>query len=257
MPIRKDRSGLVLENVKVQEGIYKLVLGFDDFEQIKAGQFIHVQLNNKEHVLRRPFCICDFDEVKKTITIVYAIVGEGTRLLSLVKEGERLNSMFPLGNGFEDKGYKKIMILGGGMGCAVLPAMKVFKNSEIYTYIGFASKDKVILEDELTSISKKIVVASDDGSYKNKGFALSYLKEDIEKVKPDVILACGPEGLYKAMNKVLAGIDVPVYISLEARMGCGIGACLVCNCKVKKNGEETYLRVCKDGPVFRLDEVVL
>ena len=254
----QDRIGQVIKNVKLQENIYEMVIKFDSFEDIKGGQFIHIQLPTKENVLRRPFCICDFDKEEMTITICYAVVGKGTDILANVKVGDKLNAMFPLGNGFKDKDYKKIMLLGGGMGVAVLPAIfKSIPNAKIYTYVGFANKDKVVLEDVLRERSESLLVATDDGSYGEKGYAVNFLKQDIETIKPDVIMACGPTPMFKAVQKVLCDVDCDVYLSLEQRMGCGIGACLVCNCKIKKNGEETYLRVCKDGPVFNMNEVVL
>ncbi|MDE7337405.1 MAG: dihydroorotate dehydrogenase electron transfer subunit, partial [Clostridia bacterium] len=102
-----------------------------------------------------------------------------------------------------------------------------------------------------------IKVATDDGSYGEKGFVTDILAKDMEKLKPDAVFCCGPEVMYKALKKALQGFDVPIIVSLEARMGCGIGACLVCNCKVLRKGVEEYARVCVDGPVFKLDEVVL
>ena len=189
----------------------------------------------------------------------YAIVGEGTKILSQYKTGDKIKVLLPLGNGFTpDKSYKKIILLGGGMGSAVLPAIPTCNPQlEYYTYLGFANKDKVVLEKELSKVSKEIKVATDDGSYGEKGFVTDILAGDMQRLKPDAVFCCGPEVMYKALKKALQGFDVPIIVSLEARMGCGIGACLVCNCKVKRKGVEEYARVCVDGPVFKLDEVVL
>lgn len=233
---------------------------FDDLpENIKGAQFAHVKLNDKSHLLRRPFCICDFDRQKNSVTMCYAIVGEGTKILSQYKTGDKIKVLLPLGNGFTpDKSYKKIILLGGGMGSAVLPAIPTCNPQlEYYTYLGFANKDKVVLEKELSKVSKEIKIATDDGSYGEKGFVTDILARDMQRLKPDAVFCCGPEVMYKALKKALQGFDVPIIVSLEARMGCGIGACLVCNCKVKRKGVEEYARVCVDGPVFKLDEVVL
>jgi dihydroorotate dehydrogenase electron transfer subunit len=144
------------------------------------------------------------------------------------------------------------------MGSAVLPAIPTCNPQlEYYTYLGFANKDKVVLEKELSKVSKEIKIATDDGSYGEKGFVTDILARDMQRLKPDAVFCCGPEVMYKALKKALQGFDVPIIVSLEARMGCGIGACLVCNCKVKRKGVEEYARVCVDGPVFKLDEVVL
>lgn len=256
----KDRWGKILLNERVAKDVYKMILEFDDLPQdIKGGQFAHVKLNDGSHLLRRPFCICDYDIKRKSVTLCYAVVGGGTKLLSGCKAGERIKVMLPLGNGFEpDRSFKKIVLLGGGMGSAVLPAIAT-RDPKIkyYTYLGFASKDKTVLEEELKRVSEEIVVATDDGSYGKKGFVTDILAKDMDRIKPNAIFCCGPEVMYKALAKALKDFDTPIYVSLEARMGCGIGACLVCNCKVKRKGGEEYARVCVEGPVFRLDEVVL
>ncbi|MCX4362617.1 MAG: dihydroorotate dehydrogenase electron transfer subunit [Clostridia bacterium] len=257
----KDRTGIIKLNERVAKDIYKMVLQFDDLpDGIKGGQFVHVKLNDKSRILRRPFCICDYDVKEKTILIYYAIVGEGTKVLSQYPAGEKLQAMLPLGNGYTpDKNVKKIVLLGGGMGSAVLPAIPTSNPQlEYYTYLGFANKDKVVLEEEMRAVSKELTVATDDGSYGQKGFVTDVLAAEMDRIKPDVVFCCGPEVMYKALKKALEPFKVPIIVSLEARMGCGIGACLVCNCKVKRAGEEeSYVRVCIEGPVMKLDEVVL
>lgn len=256
----EDRIGEILLNDRVADGVFKIRVKFDTLpEEIRGGQFAHVKLNDRSRLLRRPFCICDYDKSANTIDMYYAIVGGGTKELSTYAAGEKIKVMLPLGNGFRpDKNFKKIVLLGGGMGSAVLPAIpRTDSQLEYYTYLGFANKGKVVLEEELKAVSKEITVATDDGSYGKKGFATSILAQDMERIRPDAVFCCGPEVMYKALAKSLEGFDVPIFVSLEARMGCGIGACLVCNCKVKRNGVEEYARVCVEGPVFRLDEVAL
>lgn len=257
--MKKDRQAKIIANSAIANNIYKMVLAFDDFEDIKGGQFIHIKLTDNSFVLRRPFCICDYDASQKTITIAYAVVGEGTKLMTELKVGSFVMAMFALGNGFEPlRQYKKIMMIGGGMGSAVLPALpRRDRSREYYSYLGFSEKNKVILEEELKQLCNQVVVATDDGSYGLKGFVTDIAANDIDKIKPDCIFCCGPEVMYKALRKVMSGKDIPIYVSLEQRMGCGIGACLVCNCKVKRNDSTEYLRVCKDGPVFLLNEVEL
>ena len=257
----KDRTATIVLNEKVARDIYKMILQFDDMpDTIRGGQFAHVKLNDSAHILRRPFCICDYDMQKKTVLLCYAVVGEGTKILSSYPVGEKLQVMLPLGNGYmPEKSVKKVVLVGGGMGSAVLPAIPTtYPNLEYYTYLGFANKDRVVLEEELSCKSKQLVVATDDGSYGEKGFVTNILAQDIKKINPDAVFCCGPEVMFKALKKALSGVDVPIFVSLEARMGCGVGACLVCNCKVRRAGEEeTYVRVCIEGPVMNLDEVVL
>lgn len=253
----KDRIATVKENVQVADGIWSMTLAFDDFEKVEGAQFLDIKLPDKSKILRRPFCICDFDEKKKTALVCYAVVGGGTEVLSGVKAGEKLNVLLPLGNGYRPEG-KRIMLIGGGMGVAVLPAVVTANpDKEFFSYIGFANAGKVVLEKELASKCAGVTVATDDGSYGKKGFVTTVAREAFDAVRPDEIFVCGPEVMYKAVRKTFEGVDVPIYVSLEQRMGCGIGACLVCNCKVKRADGEGYVRVCKDGPVFLLNEVVL
>lgn len=257
--MKKDRIVTILSNEQVAKDVFEMLLSVEDFpEEILGGQFIHIALPSDVHLLRRPFCIADFDRQNKTIVVDYAVVGEGTELLSKLQSGEKLKAMFPLGNGFTlDKNMKKIALVGGGMGVAVLPAIPTCEpNREYVSFLGFANKDKAILVDNLKS-KGEVYIATDDGSMGEKGFVTSLLKSKIDQIKPDVILCCGPEIMYKSLAKEMQGIDIPIYVSLERRMGCGIGACLVCNCKVKTANGEKYLRACKDGPVFKLEDIVL
>lgn len=257
--MKKDRKVTIISNKRVAKDIFEMKLQVADFpNDIRGGQFIHIALPNEVHLLRRPFCIADFDAKEKTITVDYAIVGEGTEFLSTLREGQVLKAMFPLGNGFYfDKEVKKVAMVGGGMGVAVLPAIPTSEpNLEYVSFLGFANKDKMILVDELKK-KGDVYIATDDGSVGVKGFVTSLLRQSIDYVKPDVIVCCGPEIMYKSLKKEMEGIDIPIYVSLERRMGCGIGACLVCNCKVKTANGEKYLRACADGPIFKLEDIVL
>ncbi|MEG1535571.1 MAG: dihydroorotate dehydrogenase electron transfer subunit [Clostridia bacterium] len=254
----RDIVGKVVCNEKIARDIYKIIFQCDNVDDIVGGQFVNVQLPSKEKLLRRPFCICDCDKKNNTITICYAIVGQGTQDLSAVECGQQLKLLLPLGNGFVPQKGARIMLVGGGMGCAVLPAVaRLNPTCKFDTYLGFANKDKVILDKEMATLSEKTVICTDDGSCGQKGFVTTCARQNVEIDKPDAIFCCGPEVMYKALAKAFADVDIPIFVSLERRMGCGIGACLVCNCLVKRNGKEGYLRACKDGPVFLLSEVIL
>ena len=133
----KDRSAVVLANERVADGVMKMTLKFDDLPLIEGGQFVHVRVPDGAHVLRRPFCICDFDKEEKTIDICYAVVGAGTARLAEVKRMERLDALLPLGNGYVPEGGK-ILLIGGGMGSAVLPAIVTAHPDKEYTVcLGF------------------------------------------------------------------------------------------------------------------------
>lgn len=252
-----ERILTVTDNREVAENIYKMTLT-GDIKGVKAGQFVHLSVPSDSRVLRRPFGVSEFDEETGTLSVLYAVVGDGTRILSKVGKGEKLPCILGLGNGFpETQGAKKIALLGGGMGSVLFPALsKELKEKGVKTvaYLGFANADKIIVKDE-TERYCEVKIATDDGSFGKKGYAADLLRADMENgEKFDAVFCCGPEPMFRALQKYPLG--VPTYISLEERMGCGVGACLTCSCKIKTSDGDKYLRVCKDGPVFPIEKVV-
>ena len=174
-----------------------------------------------------------------------------------MKAGEKLNVLMPLGNGFYiPENEKKVALVGGGVG--IFPLISVLReyntNKEISAYIGFRNKGAVCGLDEFEKAAKFVAV-TDDGSYGEKMNSVQAFVADLKKgYRPDVVLSCGPTPMLRALKAVVEEENIPCYVSLEERMGCGIGACLVCVCNLT-NGERA--RVCKDGPVFNAKEVVL
>ena len=249
----REKIATVLENTRIADDVYSLTFALDEKVEVRPGQFCMIGVNG--FPLRRPIAICKAEGER--VTVCYRIKGEGTRTLSRAyKQGEKLSVLLPLGNGFYVKDTeKKVAVVGGGVG--IFPLISAIRSyadeKEIYAYMGFRNKAAVCMEYEMRR-SRKLVLATDDGSVGYHGTAVQALMEDFDKVKPDVILACGPVPMLRALKHATLGMGVPVYVSLEERMGCGIGACLVCVCD-KTGGE--HARVCKDGPVFELGEVVL
>lgn len=238
----------ILSNERIGEGFYKISLQGDTKEFV-AGQFVNISIGNiSGMILKRPISVYEVEG--NIITLIYEIRGKGTKALSELQCGE-LDALYFLGNGFKlsDK-EKKVMLIGGGVGVAPLYSiMKKYSDREFYSYLGFANKDKVILEKEFSKLSTT-VITTDDGSYGKCGYVTAHAIADIEKIKPDIILSCGP----KPMLKVLDAIEnIKVLVSIEERMGCGIGACLVCTCETVDGNK----RVCKDGPVFDIKELKL
>lgn len=253
----KERILTVVGNASAADGIFKMTLK-GDIDGVRAGQFVHISVPSDSRLLRRPFGVSEYDEENGTVSVLYAVVGEGTRILSGVKEGTRLACILGLGNGFpEIAGAKKIALLGGGMGVVLFPALAkelAKTGAEAKAYIGFANKNKIICEGEIAGYAT-VKVSTDDGSYGIKGYAADMLREDIAKGETfDAVFCCGPEPMFKALQR--APLGVPTYISLEERMGCGVGACLTCSCKIKTADGDKFLRVCKDGPVFPIEKVV-
>ncbi|MDR3217350.1 MAG: dihydroorotate dehydrogenase electron transfer subunit [Clostridiaceae bacterium] len=253
-----DYKTTITQNRRVANGVFKLTLSVGALPEILPGQFAQVKLPDGSALLRRPFCIADFDRAAGTVTLLYAVKGKGTEALSALTKGGKLDVLLPLGNGFKfDASQRKIMLIGGGMGAAVLPAFpSAYPDKEFYTFLGFANKKAVICAD-LKDKSRFALITTDDGSNGERGFVTDKALAEMSALKPDSIAACGPVPMYRSMQKSFAGVSAPVYVSLEERMGCGFGACLVCACKIKSGGNESYKRVCKDGPVFLLNEVCL
>ena len=252
----KDLTTVVKSNVKIAENIFMITLTLPESAgRIKGGQFVNLSTGDGAHLLRRPLGVMKVEG--NDVSVCYQLKGEGTVKLSQAKAGDKLKILLPLGNGFDLEGKKNIAVIGGGVG--IFPLIATIRehcaDKKFYSYIGFRNKNAVCLTDELEK-SEKLTIVTDDGSFGAKGNAVEAYLNDCDKPEPDLIIACGPPVMLKVLKQKLSerGIKTPCYVSLEERMGCGIGACLVCVCK-KTDGENA--RVCKDGPVFNIEEVEL
>lgn len=230
--------------------------------QAKPGHFIEIRVSNQtEPFLRRPISIYNMEKQDGILEFIFQIKGKGTELLSKKQEGEIIDIIGPLGAGtFKYNKYKNIAIIGGGIG--VFPLYELAKNAksenkEVNIYLGFRNKECVVLEKEFKGVSDKLVITTDDGTYAKKGFAIDYLKQDIKKDKIDCIYACGPLPMLKAVQQFSIEENIDCQISLEEKMGCGLGACLGCAVKTAKSTKEApeYWHVCKGGPVFQAKDV--
>ncbi|MBO5327545.1 MAG: hypothetical protein J6B04_00060 [Clostridia bacterium] len=253
----KELIATVKSNNLIAENIYEITLTLpESVGYIRGGQFLNLAVGDKVHLLKRPLGIVKVEE--NDVTVCYQLKGEGTHIISEKKVGDKLSVLLPLGNGFViPENVKNVAVIGGGVG--VFPLISVLREHagkiNFNSYIGFRNKNAVCLLDELEK-SNFLTVVTDDGSVGKKGNAVSAYFEDKNKVKPDLIIACGPPIMLKVLKQKLieSGDKTPCLVSLEERMGCGIGACLVCVCKTTSGGNT---RVCKDGPVFDINEVEL
>ncbi len=221
----------------------------------QPGQFVHIACG-EGNLLRRPISICDV--VSDQMTIVFQVKGAGTKWLAERKAGDTLDIIGTQGNGFNFAEMDdEPVFIGGGVGVPpMLYAMKKAKamGKKPTAILGFRNKDLVMLEKEFSKYGT-VLVCTDDGSYVQKGFVSDVLREHICLFSD--VYACGPKGMLRALAEVAEGADLPCYVSMEERMGCGIGACLVCACAIKAAGGEVKQgHVCKDGPVFNSKEVV-
>ena len=185
---------------------------------------------------------------------MFEIRGEGTEALSHLNTGDCVDMLAPLGNGFEIlPSDKKAVVIGGGIG--VPPMLEVAKQYQNpVAILGFRNASAVILEQDFKRAARTMV-STDDGSYGRKGFVSDILLDVLKEETPDILYACGPTPMLKVLKKIASEHHLRLQVSLEERMGCGIGACLVCACKTKKDGKESMHHVCKDGPVFEAEEV--
>lgn len=250
----------LIKKEQLKEDIVKFTCESKEISNLaKPGQFVEVKVSESyEPFLRRPISIYNIDKTNNLFEFIFQVKGRGTSFLSKLEEGDFIDVIGPLGNGvFEIKDYKNIAIIGGGIG--IFPLYELSKEAKSIAdtniYLGFRNKDFVVLEDEFKKVSTNLTITTDDGSYGEKGFAINYLEKDIEEKNIDAIYACGPLPMLKAVKKLAEDKNIFCQISLEQRMACGVGACMGCSVKLAVDGEVSYARVCKDGPVFDCDAV--
>lgn len=249
----KDYRAEILSDEQIAQGVYELVLRLPEEVKVRAGQFASVGVRG--HLLRRPFAICKAEGER--ISLCFQVRGEGTRNLASMGAGESLQVLMPLGNGFfVERDEKRVALVGGGVGIfPMIAALREYEPAkEVFAYIGFRNKEAVCGLEEFERAAR-LKAVTDDGSYGEKKNAVQAFEEDLRAgIRPDVVLSCGPLPMLRALKEVLEREKLPGFASLEERMGCGIGACLVCVCDLT-NGQ--HARVCKDGPVFPIGDVVL
>lgn len=234
----------VVSNRRLCGNIFEMKL--DGCAPCKAGQFVNLELEGL--FLRRPISVCDWDN--GTLTLDYRVVGKGTELMSRMIPGEKIDTLVTLGNGFDSSvECSSAVLVGGGIGLAplfLLAKELLARGRKVTVVAGFKTGDEVFNEDLFKSVGADFIVATEDGSRGCKGFVTDAIRES--GVACDYIFACGPMPMMKAL---CAATDAPAQLSLEERMGCGFGICMGCTCKTTLGAK----RVCKDGPVFKREEI--
>lgn len=249
----------VIEQKMIADGICSMWLDAKEVAvQAKPGQFISVYSNDKSRVLPRPISICEIDREKGTLRIVYRVVGKGTEEFSKAEAGDSFEILGPLGNGFpiEEAKGKKVLMIGGGIG--VPPMLQTAKEIEGEAIIvsGYRNQD-LFLKEELESAGT-LFITTEDGSVGTKGNVVDAIREN--QIEADMIFACGPKPMLRALKKYALEKGIPCWISMEEKMACGVGACLACVCQSKDVDSHSHVhnkRICKDGPVFLSTEVEL
>lgn len=251
---QKKIKAAVYSQVQLAEGIFSMWLGAGEMAKAAVpGQFIAVYPNDSARLLPRPISICETDPEKELLRIVYRVAGEGTKELSSCRAGDTLSIMGPLGNGFPLKD-KKALLIGGGIGIPPMLELAKALSCEKTAVLGYRDS-QTFLAEEIGKYAG-LAVATEDGSVGTKGTVLDAIKA--QGLKADIIYACGPTPMLRALKEYAAKEGIECWISLEERMACGVGACLGCVCHSKDVDEHSNVRnkrVCKDGPVFLADEV--
>ncbi|MGB9812363.1 MAG: dihydroorotate dehydrogenase electron transfer subunit [Thermovenabulum sp.] len=255
-------EGIILKNKPLGKYINLIKIYAPQVAKLSnPGQFAMLKVNeNTIPLLRRPFSFAYVNKEEGEVYFCIKVVGEGTRLLVNKKPKEIVEIIGPLGNGFEiDKDLinskKSIVLVGGGIGAAPLAylakCLMIVKADKI-ALLGARTKEEIILKSEFERAGFKLKISTDDGSEGHKMSVLELLLSEIENIKkPFILYACGPKGMLRGL-KNLNLTECTIYASLEEKMACGMGACFGCSVKMT-NGE--YKRVCKDGPIFNIEEI--
>ena len=251
-------TGKVTSQQALTEDIFSMWIQADEIAAAAVpGQFISVYTKDASKVLPRPISLCQVDKEQGRLRIVYRVAGAGTREFSAYKAGDDMEIMGPLGNGFplERAAGKRAFLIGGGIG--IPPMLELAKELDCEKMAVLGYRDVLFLDKEMAQYAK-VYVATEDGSAGTRGNVLDAIKE--QGLEADVIFACGPTPMLRALKAYAEENGIECWLSLEEKMACGIGACLACVCQSKDVDEHSHVhnkRICKDGPVFLAQEVEL
>jgi len=244
---------VVVEQGKIASDVFSMWIQTEDIaKNSKPGQFISVFSKDGSRLLPRPISICEIDG--SMVRIVYRVLGKGTQEFSTFKSGEVIDVQGPLGNGYT-LFDKKAILLGGGIG--IPPMLELAKQLNCEKEIILGYRDELFMNEEFSKFGN-VTIATEDGSVGTKGNVLDAMKE--HNITGDIIYACGPKPMLRAIKEYAEANNIEAYISMEERMACGVGACLGCVCQSIEIDDHSRVynkRVCKEGPVFNSKEVEL
>lgn len=241
------RQGIfkITSNEKIARDIFKMTLSGDTSAIIAPGQFVNIKLDGL--FLRRPISVCDC--VGDNLTLIYKAVGRGTEQMSRMENGDELDLLTGLGNGYNTRtSGDSPLLIGGGVGVPpmyMLCKKLVAEGKKVTVVLGFNSKDDVFYEGEFRALGADVHISTADGTYGTKGFVTDVIKN----LQYTFFYTCGPEPMFRAMHKIM---KTPGQYSFEERMGCGFGACMGCSCKTLTGNK----RICKEGPVMESEEII-
>jgi dihydroorotate dehydrogenase electron transfer subunit len=259
----KELTGEVLYQECLHEDCYRMVIRAEPafLEEAQPGQFIHLKVNEfGGPLLRRPFSIHQVNRDEQTLSLLYAVVGQGTRIMAADLPGKKMSLLGPLGTGFPslDASVRHVMLVGGGLGAAPLlfAAERLCQEGKkVEVILGFPSRDRIMLLKDFQQTGAVVSIATDDGSEGFAGYPTTLLEQQLKENRKAVVFACGPHAMLENVASVCGEADVSAWISMEERMACGIGACLGCVVRIRDDQGGHYKKACKDGPVFKASEV--
>lgn len=253
---------MVVSQKEIAANIFELILEGNITEQMnQPGQFVHVKVSGGiDPLLRRPLSIADIDKKASRFTLIYRKQGRGTAILAGKRPGDEVDILGPLGNGFPLSAVNSgetALLVGGGIGVPPLHELSKrlrAQGTKVIHVLGFQSKDAVFYEEAFKKFGETYI-ATDDGSYGEKGFVTDVIEK--RGLQFDCLFSCGPVPMLRAL-KNRYGTKHKIYLSLEERMACGLGACFACVCRTSEEpGSSSYKKICSDGPVFSAEEVLL
>ena len=235
----------VKENVALTDSVYKMVLEGDVSAIKHSGEFVNLEIPSL--FLRRPISVCDYGD--NSLTLVYKVVGKGTEMMAKAEAGDEFDVLLGLGNGYDTSlSGERVLLLGGGVGVPPLYNLckkLISEGKKVSVVLGFNTASEIFYADEFKALGADVTVTTADGSFGVKGF----VTDAISDIEYDYFYTCGPEPMLKAVYKAT---KTEGQFSFEERMGCGFGACMGCSCKTNFGNK----RVCKDGPVFKKEEIL-
>lgn len=258
MAARKRETVTVVSQEQLADGIFSMWIQTEVAKTARPGQFISMYTNDGSKLLPRPISICEIDTETSKLRVVYRVTAEktGTEQFSKMKAGDTLPIIGPLGNGFplEAGKGKRAFLIGGGIG--VPPILELAKQLDCEKQIIMGYRDADTFLKEQFEENGTVYISTEDGSVGTKGNVMDAIREN--GLEADIIYACGPTPMLRAIKQYAEEQGIECYISLEERMACGIGACLACVCQSKEKDHHSNVnnkRICKDGPVFLSTEV--
>ena len=258
MAARKRETVTVVSQEQLADGIFSMWIQTEAAKTARPGQFISMYTNDGSKLLPRPISICEIDTETSKLRVVYRVTAEktGTDQFSKMKAGDTLPIIGPLGNGFplEAGKGKRAFLIGGGIG--VPPILELAKQLDCEKQIIMGYRDADTFLKEQFEENGTVYISTEDGSVGTKGNVMDAIREN--GLEADIIYACGPTPMLRAIKQYAEEQGIECYISLEERMACGIGACLACVCQSKEKDHHSNVnnkRICKDGPVFLSMEV--